>query len=114
MKFFPVWNPCAPDPPYWKWFSLDRILVSFGALKKERLLNRILLTGLHEYLDFHGTIFLDSGSYNDCITGSKSMPKTPKEFLVMAEWVGADMVAHLDVPFVGFNRSFPMKKNGIY
>ena len=103
MKFYISWSPTLSDPPYWRWISLDGIIISLGALKKKGLLKHALIRGLHEFLDFYGSIFLDSGSYGDSITGSENKPKTVEELLVLAEWLGVDMVAHLDTPFVGIN-----------
>jgi len=103
MKVFLSWSPVPPDPPYWKWLPLDGIVVSIGLLKKKRLLERATLVGLHEFLGFEGDIFLDSGSYEDSITGRELRPRSPRELLALAGWLGADFVAHLDTPFVGKN-----------
>ena len=107
MKIFLSWSPVPPDPPYWKWVPLDGIVVSIALLKQKRLLERATLVGLHDFLDFEGKIFLDSGSYEDFIAGKKLRPKSPVELLVLAKWLGADLVAHLDIPFVGENTELP-------
>jgi len=103
MKIFLSWSPGPPDPPFWKWIMLDGIVVSIALLKQENLLERATITGLHQLLDFNGTIFLDSGSYEDSITNKELRPKSPEELVALAKWLGADLVAHLDVPFVGKN-----------
>jgi len=107
MKIFLSWSPVPPDPPYWKWLKLDGIVVSIGLLKQENILERALIRGLHEFLDFHGLIFLDSGSYEDFIADKKLRPNTPEELLILAQWLGVDLVAHSDIPFVGRNRTLP-------
>ena len=107
MKIFLSWSPVPPDPPYWKWLKLDGIVVSIGLLKQENLLERALIRGLHEFLDFHGLIFLDSGSYEDFIADKKLRPNTPEELLTLAQWLGVDLVAHSDIPYVGRNRTLP-------
>lgn len=107
MKVYLSWSPVPPDPPFWKWMKLDGIVVSVALIKQERLLERATLVGLHELLDFNGRIFLDSGSYEDFIAGKKLRPKSPVELLVLAKWLGVDLVAHLDVPFVGRNAPLP-------
>ena len=107
MKIFISWSPVPPDPPYWKWLKLDGIVVSIALLKQENLLKRAVLYGLHELLKFDGTIFLDSGSYEDFIANKKLRPKTPEELLNLAEWLGVDLVAHSDIPFVGKNKALP-------
>jgi len=107
MKIFLSWSPGPPDPPFWKWIALDGIVVSIALLKQKRLLERATLIGLHELLDFKEPIFLDSGSYEDSITDKELRPRSPEELLVLAKWLGADLVAHLDIPFVGKNAKLP-------
>ena len=107
MKIFLSWSPVPPDPPFWKWLKLDGIVVSIGLLKQENLLERATLRGLHEFLEFDGLIFLDSGSYEDFIADKKLRPKTPEELLALAEWLDVDFVAHSDIPFVGKNKTLP-------
>jgi tRNA-guanine family transglycosylase len=107
MKIFLSWSPVPPDPPYWKWLKLDGIVVSIALLKQENLLERALICGLHEFLDFHGLIFLDSGSYEDFIADKNLRPNTPEELLTLAEWLRVDLVAHSDIPYVGKNRMLP-------
>ena len=100
MKVFLSWSPVPPDPRYWKWFSLDGIVVSIALLKQRRMLERATLVGLHDFLDFRGKIFLDSGSYEDFFAGKMLRPNSPIELLALAKWLDADFVAHLDIPFV--------------
>jgi len=107
MKMYLSWSPVPPDPPFWKWMELDGIVVSIALIKQERLLERATLVGLHELLDFGGRIFLDSGSYEDFKAEKKLRPKSPVELLVLAKWLGANLVTHLDVPFVGKNAQLP-------
>jgi len=107
MKIFLSWSPAPPDPPYWKWIKLEGIVVSIALLKQENLLERATICGLHELLEFDGTIFLDSGSYEDFVADKKLRPKTPEELLTLAEWLGVDLVAHSDIPFVGKNSVLP-------
>lgn len=110
MKVFLSWSPVPPDPPFWKWIPLDGIVVSVALLKQERLLKHAVLVDLHEFLDFRGLIFLDSGSYEDFIADKKLRPKSPVELLALAKWLGADLVAHLDIPFIGKNAKLPEKE----
>lgn len=107
MKIFISWSPVPPDPPYWKWLKLDGIVVSIALLKQENLLERATICGLHKLLEFDGTIFLDSGSYEDFIADKKLRPNTPEELLSLAGWLGVDLVAHSDIPFVGKNKALP-------
>jgi len=110
MKIFLSWSPGPPDPRFWKWIPLEGILVSAALLKQERLLERATLTGLHELLNFNGLVFLDSGSYEDSIANKELRPRSAEELLTVAKWMGADLVAHLDVPFVGRNAKLPEKE----
>jgi 7-cyano-7-deazaguanine tRNA-ribosyltransferase len=87
--------------------KIDGIVISIALLKRENLLKRALIYGLHELLDFDGLIFLDSGSYEDFITNKRLRPNTPEELLTFAEWLGVDLVAHLDIPYVGKNKALP-------
>lgn len=107
MKVFLSWSPVPPDPPFWKWMLLDGIVVSIALLKQEGLLEKATLVGLHNFLDFKGQIFLDSGSYEDFITDKQLRPKTPFELLTLASWLGTDLVAHLDIPFIGKHVNLP-------
>jgi tRNA-guanine family transglycosylase len=107
MKVYLSWSPVPPDPPFWKWIELDGIVVSVALLKQKRLLERATMVGLHELLEFRGQIFLDSGSYEDFIADKRLRPKSPIELLVLAKWLGAELVAHLDIPFVGKNAKLP-------
>jgi tRNA-guanine family transglycosylase len=113
MKIFLSWSPVPPDPPYWKWLSVDGIVVSIALLKQRRMLERATLLGLHDLLDFGGEIFLDSGSYEDVIAGKRLRPKSPVELLVLAKWLGVDFVAHLDFPFVGKNAELPEEEKWV-
>jgi len=113
MEFFLSWSPVPPDPPYWKWLSVDGIVVSIALLKQMRMLERATLLGLHDFLDFEGKIFLDSGSYEDFIAGKRLRPKSPVELLVLAKWLRVDFVAHLDVPFVGKNAELPEQEKWV-
>jgi tRNA-guanine family transglycosylase len=104
MRIFLSWSPVPPDPPYWKWMSTDGIVVSIALLKQEGLLERATLIGIHQLLGFDGRIFLDSGSYEDTIANKNLRPNTPEELLALANWLGADLVAHWDTPFVSVYR----------
>jgi tRNA-guanine family transglycosylase len=110
MKIFLSWSPVPPDPPFWKWITLDGIVVSIALLKQKRLLERATLVGLHRLLGFKGRIFLDSGSYEDSITDKQLRPKSPEELLTYAKWMGVDLVSHLDTPFVGRNAKLSEKE----
>lgn len=107
VKIFLSWSPVPPDPHFWQWIQVDGIVVSIALLKQENLLEKATLTGLHEFLKFKGCIFLDSGSYEDFIANKKLRPKTPEELLALAKWLGVDLVAHLDIPFVGESKGYP-------
>ena len=89
---------------------MDGIVVSIGLLKQRNLLEKASLYGLHRLLQFNGCIFLDSGSYEDFIADKDLRPNSPQELIVLAKWLGVDMVAHSDFPFVGRNKSLPEKK----
>lgn len=107
MKIFLSWSPAPPDPPFWKWLKIDGIVVSIALLKQEKLLERAILYGLRELLEFNGTIFLDSGSYEDFIANKNLRPSAPEELLALAEWLKVDFVAHSDIPFIGRNKTLP-------
>lgn len=104
MKIFLSWSPVPPDPPFWKWIQVEGIVVSIGLLKQERMLEKATLVGLHEFLKYDGCIFLDSGSYEDFLSDKSLRPKSPKELWVLSKWLGVDLVAHSDIPFIGQNR----------
>lgn len=101
MKVFLSWSPGPPDPRYWKWLNLEGIVVSLVTLKKRGLLRKSLLYGLHSFLDYKGTIFLDSGGYEATMSKPQKLPQSQLEVLYMADWLGVDLVAHYDLPFVG-------------
>jgi tRNA-guanine family transglycosylase len=107
VRIFLSWSPVPPDPYYWKWIKVDGIVVSIALLKQENLLEKATITGLHDFLKFDGCIFLDSGSYEDFISNKQLRPKTPEELLVLAKWLGVDLVAHSDIPFVGSGKTLP-------
>lgn len=107
MKVFLSWSPVPPDPLFWKWIPVEGIVVSIALLKQEKLLEKATLTGLHDFLQYHGCIFLDSGSYEDFVGDKNLRPSSPEELMVLARWLGVDMVAHSDFPFVGENKGLP-------
>ena len=99
MKFYIAWKPTRePDVKYWDWFQPDAILVSLAKLLGSEIFKEVLAKGLHEYLGFRGEIFLDGGAYGypDYLP-----PYTQTECLGFQSWLRADLVSHLDRPFVG-------------
>jgi tRNA-guanine family transglycosylase len=107
VKIFLSWSPVPPDPYFWQWIQVDGIVVSIALLKQENLVEKATMTGLHDFLKFNGCIFLDSGSYEDFIADKRLRPKTPEELLALAKWLGVDLVAHSDIPFVGYGKTLP-------
>jgi len=109
-KLFLSWSPVPPDPPYWDWIDVQGIVVSIGLLKQEGLLEKASLIGLHDLLRFNGTIFLDSGSYEDFFANKTLRPKNPEELLTLAKWIGVNFVSHSDIPFIGKNKLLPIEE----
>jgi len=96
-KYYIAWKPQSPDVKYWDWFQPDGILLSFSKLKG-LLLKRILARGIHEYLGFHGEVFMDGGAYG---YPGYVPPYTQRQILAFQTWIRPNKISHLDHPFVG-------------
>ena len=96
MKFYISWYPTPPDPKYWEWFKVDGLMLSLAHFKA-RLLTEALKKDLHNFVGFKGEIFLDSGAFD---YGLDVPPRTQLETLELQRWLGADIVSHLDKPFI--------------
>jgi len=101
LKFYIAWKPTrSPDAKYWEWFQPDGILVSLAKLQQSGKLRQIFAKGIHEYLGFDGEIFLDGGAYG---YNAYSPTYTQAESLRLQSWIRADLISHLDRPYVGLS-----------
>lgn len=100
MRYFISWYPDPPDPPYWKWFEIDGLMISLGNFRSQ-ILRKAINLGLHRFTGFRGDIFLDSGAFQFV---NKPTTKTQIEILELQRWLTPDLLSHLDRPYVGFTR----------
>jgi len=112
MKFYISWYPDPPDPKYWDWFEIDGLMISLGNLRGRQLTKAINL-GIHRFIGFKGSIFLDSGAFQ-----SDGKKKTATEILELQNWLRPDLVSHLDKPFlhlesIDINRRWQMLRDTI-
>jgi len=95
MKFYISWYPNPPDPKYWEWFDVDGLMISLVNLRGNNLTKAINL-GIHRFIGFDGSIFLDSGAFQ-----SKNNKKSATEILELQNWLRPDLISHLDKPIIG-------------
>jgi len=95
---FPVINPLIqPVAPkeICEEFGFEALITNAYILRK-RFQNRFTHDGLHEFLDFKGTIMTDSGAYQILVYGDVEV--TPKEIVEFQEMIGSDIATILDIP----------------
>jgi 7-cyano-7-deazaguanine tRNA-ribosyltransferase len=95
---FPVINPLIqPVAPrkICEEFGFEALIMNAYILKK-RFQNRFAHDGLHEFLDFKGTIMTDSGAYQILVYGDVEV--TPREIVAFQEMIGSDIATILDIP----------------
>jgi len=97
MKYYVAWYPTPADPKFWHWFQIDGILVSLSKIRG-RDLKHAIAVGIHRYLDYDGSIFLDGGSFG---FPHYQSPYTQFELLQMQQWLRPNLFSHLDHPYVG-------------
>jgi len=98
MKYYIAWKPTSgEDVKYWQWFEPDGVLVSVAKLQQSGRFREVIAKGIHEYLGFKGEVFLDGGAYG---YPGYSPPYTQTEILDLQTWLRADLVSHLDRPYV--------------
>jgi 7-cyano-7-deazaguanine tRNA-ribosyltransferase len=52
----------APEP--WKHFQLDGLLLNaYDILQRSKIANKMKESGVHDYLNFHGPVMMDSGGF---------------------------------------------------
>ncbi len=76
-------------------FGFDAIITNAYILKK-RFQNQIKKDGLHQFLDFDGSIMTDSGAYQILIYGDVEVE--PREIVEYQEHIGSDVATILDIP----------------
>jgi 7-cyano-7-deazaguanine tRNA-ribosyltransferase len=95
---FPVVNPTVqPVSPrkIREEFGFDALITNAYILKKHGH-NQPAQNGLHDLLDFKGTVMTDSGAYQILIYGDVEV--TPKEIVEYQEKIGPDIATILDIP----------------
>jgi len=97
MKYYVAWYPTPADPKFWHWFQIDGILVSLSKIKGKEL-RHAMTVGIHRYLDYNGSIFLDGGSFG---YPHYQSPYTQFELLQMQQCLRPNLFSHLDHPYVG-------------
>lgn len=101
MKYYIAWKPTSgADVRYWEWFRPDGVLVSLAKLQQSGKLKDVMTKGIHKYLNFDGEVFLDGGAYG---YPSYSPPYTQTEILNLQTWLRADLISHLDRPYVNLD-----------
>jgi len=112
---FLTWYVNPPDPPYWKHFNLDGLLVSLSSIAGFRKLSSNVLKcyfsrGLKRLLQFKGTLLVDSliSPLREMNTNSS---KYPQHLVLYLQYVlGADVLIHKDVPFVDISLTETQRK----
>ena len=95
---FPVVNPTVqPVSPrkIREEFGFEALITNAYILKKHGQ-NQPAQNGLHDFLDFKGTVMTDSGAYQILIYGDVEV--TPKEIVEYQEIIGPDIATILDIP----------------
>jgi 7-cyano-7-deazaguanine tRNA-ribosyltransferase len=95
---FPVVNPTVqPVSPrkIREEFGLEALITNAYILKKHAQ-NQPARNGLHDFLDFKGTVMTDSGAYQILVYGDVEV--TPKEIVEYQETIGPDIATILDIP----------------
>ncbi|RLF09640.1 MAG: hypothetical protein DRJ62_06365 [Thermoprotei archaeon] len=101
MKIFTIWYPNPPDPPYWKWIKLNEITIPL-AKASNKFISKAIAHGIHELLEFNGTIMADSLTSNNRI-GQVHM-------LFLQSYMGVDIAVHRDYPFINLYPMEPDKR----
>jgi 7-cyano-7-deazaguanine tRNA-ribosyltransferase len=95
---FPVINPIVqPISPrkIREEFGFEALITNAYILKKNSQ-KQPDKNGLHEFLDFNGTVMTDSGAYQILVYGDIEV--TPKEIVEYQERIGSDIATILDIP----------------
>jgi 7-cyano-7-deazaguanine tRNA-ribosyltransferase len=95
---FPVVNPVSLTVPPRKLreqFGFEALITNAYILKK-RSSAKLKPNGLHDFLDFKGTIMTDSGAYQILVYGDVEVQ--PREIVEFQESIGSDIATILDIP----------------
>jgi len=95
---FPVINPVTQLVPTRRMreeFGFEALITNAYLLKKH-IGTPLKQDGLHDFLDFEGTIMTDSGAYQILVYGDVEV--TPKEIVEFQETIGSDIATILDIP----------------
>lgn len=95
---FPVINPVTQLVPTRRMreeFGFEALITNAYLLKKH-IGAQLKSDGLHDFLDFEGTIMTDSGAYQILVYGDVEV--TPKEIVEFQETIGSDIATILDIP----------------
>ncbi len=95
---FPVINPVTqlvPTRSMREEFGFEALITNAYLLKKH-VGAQLKQDGLHDFLDFEGTIMTDSGAYQILVYGDVEV--TPKEIVEFQETIGSDIATILDIP----------------
>ncbi len=95
---FPVVNPVMQTVSPRKMreqFGFEALITNAYILKK-RSSAELKPNGLHDFLDFKGTIMTDSGAYQILVYGDVEVK--PEEIVEFQETIGSDIATILDIP----------------
>ena len=95
---FPVVNPVKQTVSPRKMreqFGFEALITNAYILKK-RASAKLKPDGLHDFLDFKGTIMTDSGAYQILVYGDVEVK--PAEIVAFQESIGSDIATILDIP----------------
>jgi 7-cyano-7-deazaguanine tRNA-ribosyltransferase len=95
---FPVINPSIQPIPPQKLknaFGFQAVITNAYILKK-RYENKPIEMGLHNFLDFDGSIMTDSGAYQILVYGAVGVSQN--EIVAYQESIGSDIATILDIP----------------
>ncbi|MEM2741307.1 MAG: hypothetical protein QXD95_04080 [Nitrososphaeria archaeon] len=89
-------TPLKARPRPWEYFKVPALMVNaYEIIKNENLRREIQVKGLHDYLNYDGTIFLDSGGYQAM---KKGINIKVKDLIKVYESAKADFYFSLDFP----------------
>ena len=102
-------TPLKARPRPWEYFKVPALMVNaYEIIKNESLRKEIHAKGLHEFLNYDGTIFLDSGGYQAM---KKGIDIKIEDLLYIYKLIDADFYFSLDYPaYVTGNCKSKIKK----
>ncbi len=105
VRLFITWFAEPEDPHYWRFFSIDGLVVSMKSIlalrgRSRSLFNVLISRGFRSVYGYGGALIIDSMLSSLHGNGGAPVNMTQSQVLYLQYLIGSDVLVHMDYPII--------------